>query len=303
MIRIGQHSQWGFRSGAPMMDQVRTPGSQGPLPQCDLPAAPEGVTIYAIGDIHGRLDLLDAVHAAIDADRTNSCQRSTAEIYLGDYIDRGPDSAGVVSRLIARSREVYTIFLRGNHEQMFLDFLAGETCLEMWKGLGGIPCLLSYGLAPDLLSPEAPQAQVRQTLASLLPAEHSQFFLDTAPYCETDCYLFVHAGVRPGIKLENQTRDDMLGIRSAFLDFLGDHGRIVVHGHTPVLAPDFRPNRINIDTGAYATNCLTCLRIGKDGPRILHSTPAGGSHMTSRQQNRLLPIRLREFPSSGSCDG
>jgi serine/threonine protein phosphatase 1 len=257
----------GYLFGWAMKHQVRTPSSQ----RCELPAAPKGVTIYAIGDIHGRLDLLDTIHGEIEADRANSCRGRTAEIYLGDYIDRGPDSAGVISRLIVRSREVYAIFLRGNHEQMLLDFLAGEPCLEMWKGLGAIPCLLSYGLTPDLLS-AAPQAQVRQTLASLLPAEHRQFLSDTAPYCETDCYLFVHAGVRPGIKLEKQSPDDLLGIRGAFLDFIGDHGRIVVHGHTPVLTPDFRPNRINIDTGAYARNCLTCLRIGEDGPRVLHST-------------------------------
>src|SRR5262245_37259948 len=112
------------------MYEGRTSSARDALPRYELPAGPKGITIYAIGDIHGRLDLLDTIHGEIDADRANSGQIRTAEIYLGDYIDRGPDSAGVISRLIARSRGVYTIFLRVNHEQMLLDFLAGNPCLE-----------------------------------------------------------------------------------------------------------------------------------------------------------------------------
>jgi serine/threonine protein phosphatase 1 len=112
---------------------------------------------------------------------------------------------------------------------------------------------------------------VRGEIVSRLPEDHYQFLTNTAAYCETERYLFVHAGVRPGIKLESQAREDILGIRDAFLDFDGDYGWIVVHGHTPVLAPDFRSNRINIDTGAYVTNHLTCIRIGENGPHVLNS--------------------------------
>jgi serine/threonine protein phosphatase 1 len=259
-----------------MLPQGRSPDCRGTQSSCQLPPAPKGVTIYAIGDIHGRLDLLEMVHREIDADKASSHPRRAAEIYLGDYIDRGPDAAGVISRLIDRSRDVYAIFLRGNHEQMLLDFLAGEPCFEMWKAVGAVPSLLSYGLEPSLLCHEGPHDKVRRALASQLPVEHQQFLSNTAPYCETGRYLFVHAGVRPGTKVEDQARDDLLGIRDAFLDFDGDHGSIVVHGHTPVMAPDFRPNRINIDTGAYATNCLTCLRIGEEGPRVLYCTGRGG---------------------------
>jgi len=207
----------------------------------------------------------------IDSDKAKSHRGRTAEIYLGDYIDRGPESASVISKLISRSRDAYTIFLRGNHEQMLLDFIAGEPCLDVWKTFGAIPTLLSYGIPRSILSHQWPQEEVRGEIVSRLPGDHYQFLANTAAYCETERYLFVHADVRPGIKLESQTREDILGIRDAFLDFDGDYGWIVVHGHTPVLAPDFRSNRINIDTGAYVTNYLTCIRIGENGPHVLNS--------------------------------
>jgi serine/threonine protein phosphatase 1 len=187
-----------------------------------------------VGDIHGRLDLLDSIHREINTDKNHCRHRRVAEIYLGDYIDRGPQSAGVISRLIARSRQTYTIFMRGNHEQLLLDFLSGLPSFEAWKAVGAIPTLLSYGLSPEFLE-EASDARIRRALGSSVPDEHREFILQTAPYCQTGRYLFVHAG----------------------------------HGHTPVRDPDFRSNRINIDTGAYTTNRLTCLKIGEDGPRVL----------------------------------
>jgi serine/threonine protein phosphatase 1 len=241
------------------------------LAQGKWPGAPKGVTIYALGDIHGRLDLLEKVHRRIDADKSICGHKRVAEIYVGDYIDRGPDTAGVISRLIARSRETYTVFLRGNHEQLLLDFVDGTPCLKAWKAVGAIASLLSYGLPSELLSKEPSDTEIRHALASRLPTEHLNFISQTAPYCESGRYLFVHAGLRPGIKLGEQATKDILGIRGPFLEFQRDYGWIVVHGHTPVLEPDFRSNRINIDTGAYATNRLTCLKITENGPRILHS--------------------------------
>jgi serine/threonine protein phosphatase 1 len=235
------------------------------------PPAPEGYTIYAIGDIHGRLDLLDRLHRAIDKDKADNRLSRSAEIYLGDYIDRGPESAAVVTRLIARARQTQTIFLRGNHEQFLLDFLAGADCLEAWRALGGIACLLSYGVKVRHLTGRLSAPAVRQALTERLPPDHLRFYADTGRYCFTAPYLFVHAGIRPGKKLEDQAIPDLLGIRQPFLEFEGDFGFIVVHGHTPVNTPDLRHNRINIDTGAYATNRLTCLRIAGDGARILTS--------------------------------
>jgi serine/threonine protein phosphatase 1 len=233
------------------------------------PPAPEGVTIYAVGDIHGRLDLLNHVLPLIDQDKNLRKTKHAVEVYLGDYIDRGPDSAGVVSRLIARSHDAHTIFLRGNHEQCLLDFLQGAECWDQWKDTGGLASLLSYGLVPALLSRDTPQEGIRRALAQRLPQEHARFYGETEPYLEAGPYLFVHAGLRPGIKLQHQAASDLMGIRREFLDYEGDFGCIVVHGHTPVPKVDLRPNRINIDTGAFATNHLTCIKIDEQGACIL----------------------------------
>ena len=233
------------------------------------PPAPDGWTIYVVGDIHGRLDLLKEVHHGIDADKSDSGTIQALEVYLGDYIDRGPHSADVLSALIDRAKTGPTCFLRGNHEQLLVDFLEGRDLLGQWKAVGALPTLLSYGLPAKLLAGDAPEKEVRQALRQRLPAEHLDFLVRTGSYVKLAPYLMVHAGLRPGIRLEDQQAADMLGIRNDFLDYDGDLGYLVVHGHTPVEEPDFRPNRINIDTGAFATNQLTCLRIGTDGPSVL----------------------------------
>jgi diadenosine tetraphosphatase ApaH/serine/threonine PP2A family protein phosphatase len=234
------------------------------------PPAPDGYTLYVIGDIHGRLDLLLDVQRRIDEDKARLHAGHTAEIYLGDYIDRGPESAGVLSRLIARGRETRAIFLRGNHEQMLLDLLDGDDdCLDLWRAVGGMTTMLSYGLPPRLLSRLAPAEDIRRSLLEKIPPEHLRFYEQTGAYMRAGAYLAVHGGVRPGVRLEDQRTSDLLGIRQEFLQHEGNFDFIVVHGHTPVTVPDLRPNRINIDTGAFATNRLTCLRIGGDGARVL----------------------------------
>lgn len=233
------------------------------------PPAPDGFTAYVVGDIHGRLDLLIGVQQRIDEDKTRHHPERTVEVYLGDYIDRGPDSAGVVSQLIGRARNTYTVFLRGNHEQLLVDFLAGVDCLEQWRHVGGTATLHSYGVAANLLTCSVSADVVRHSLSHLLLEEHHRFFEQCGSYIRLGPYLAVHAGLRPGVKLEDQKTTDLLGIRQDFLEYDGDFEFIVVHGHTPVMVPDLRPNRINIDTGAFATNRLTCLRIGKDGARLL----------------------------------
>jgi serine/threonine protein phosphatase 1 len=193
------------------------------------------------------------------------------EIYLGDYIDRGEDSRGVVDALIERAERVETVFLRGNHEQFLLDFLEGRFELSMWKQLGGIATLQSYGLLASQLSFLASQDTLRQGLDDALTESHARFFADTVPYFVTGPYLFVHAGVRPGIPLEHQQLADLMSIRRQFLEFEGDLGHIVVHGHTPVPHPEFKHNRINLDTEAYSTGRLTCLRIDRNGPELLEA--------------------------------
>jgi serine/threonine protein phosphatase 1 len=233
------------------------------------PPAPDGLVIYAVGDIHGRADLLDQAHELIANDKATFRPNRNLEVYLGDYIDRGPDSASVVSRLIERSSQTSTIFLRGNHEQLMLDFLEGKDCWREWSAVGCIPSCLSYGMNPDHLFRRASADVVRQALRESVPPEHVRFYADTSSYCCVGPYLFVHAGIKPGIRLEDQNPADLLNIRQSFLEFEGDFGHIVVHGHTPVDFPDFRKSRINIDTGAFATSRLTCLRIDCDGARVL----------------------------------
>lgn len=233
------------------------------------PPAPDGLTLYLVGDIHGRLDLLLDIHRQIDEDRAARTCGPSREVYLGDYIDRGTGAAGVVSQLIDRARQVDAVFLRGNHEQMLLDFLQGRDCLEDWLHVGGTATLLSYGIPPRMLSRAVSPAALRRHLAAALPAEHLGFYEATMAYARLGPYLAVHAGLRPGIRLEDQSPTDLLCIRREFLRHPGDFGFIVVHGHTPVAAPELRPNRINIDTGAFATNRLTALRIDAAGAHVL----------------------------------
>jgi Calcineurin-like phosphoesterase len=233
------------------------------------PPGPKGIAIYVIGDIHGRLDLLKSVHHQIDRDKAASKPGQPVEVYLGDYIDRGPESAGVISHLLSRALDARMIFLRGNHEQFLMDFLEGADCLDEWRDVGAVPSLLSYGIPAALLSRDARQREVRRALADRLPPDHTRFYAETETYLDAAPYFLVHAGIRPGIKPQHQALGDLLGIRGEFLEFDGDFERIVVHGHTPVLQPDLRANRINIDTGAFATNKLTCLKIDEKGARVL----------------------------------
>lgn len=234
------------------------------------PPAPEGLVVYIVGDIHGRLDLLLDIQARIDRDKRQFTSEEVTEVYLGDYIDRGPDSAAAVSRLIERGSEVEAQFLRGNHEQLLLDFVQGSDCLREWTAVGGSATLLSYGITPDLLTREVTADVLRRAFNEKVSEEHRQFYLQTGSHITIGPYLAVHAGLRPRVRLEKQRAGDLLGIRSDFLDYTGDFGCIVVHGHTPVLEPDLRQNRINIDTGAFATNRLTCVRISAEGVGIVH---------------------------------
>jgi serine/threonine protein phosphatase 1 len=230
------------------------------------PALPEGRIVYAIGDIHGRSDLLDRVHAAIDAAARPATD--VTEIYLGDYVDRGPDSLGVVERLIARRAHRDVVCLRGNHEEMFADFLHGELAIEDWQSAGGIETLMSYGVDPRPLA-QAPNADWVEAALRRVPASHHDFVVRLPDSHHVGDYFFTHAGVRPGIALDDQSPDDLLWIRDAFLGDHSDFGAVVVHGHTPTMEADFRPNRINLDTGAYLTSRLTCLRIDASGPRVV----------------------------------
>ncbi|MEZ5841198.1 MAG: metallophosphoesterase [Hyphomicrobiales bacterium] len=234
------------------------------------PPLPAGLAAYAIGDIHGRIDLLERLHEQIDADREAS-QDEAIEIYLGDYVDRGVQSAAVLDRLIERSGKLRTVFLAGNHEAVMRDVLEGTAGLDGWLRYGGVETLISYKVDVTDRHRKDRHDQIRRDFQRQVPGEHRAFLNTLKTEFELGDYLFVHAGVRPGVAIDRQSVDDLLWIRGGFLEHRGDFGRIVVHGHSPVDAPDFRPNRINIDTGAYATNRLTCLKIDGRGPHILGS--------------------------------
>jgi serine/threonine protein phosphatase 1 len=225
--------------------------------------------LYVIGDIHGRADLLDMLLARIDADLAAEPCGDYAVIAIGDYVDRGPESREVLNRLIACIRTHRTVLLKGNHEAYFLEFLRNPSVLRVWRQYGGLQTLISYGLKPSLNPSEPEQHELARELATVLPWEH-RALLDALPtaFSFGDFY-FVHAGVRPGIPLADQQEQDQLWIRDDFLLCEDDFGKVIVHGHTPVREPEIRPNRINIDTGAYATGRLTCVKISGESVSIL----------------------------------
>jgi serine/threonine protein phosphatase 1 len=227
------------------------------------PGLPDGVVLYAVGDIHGCLEPLRRTHAAIDRDLKATRPGYYAEVYLGDYVDRGPDSAGVIECLAKRAKSHATIFLRGNHDAMMQEFAAGQRTLGDWLPYGGADTLRSYGASPEAI------AAGSEDLPKLIPSHHQDFLAACEYSFEADGYFFAHAGVRPGRSLHLQAPEDLMWIRDDFLEHRGSFGAIVVHGHTPVPEAEFKANRIGIDTGAYMTGQLGCLRIDRAGPRML----------------------------------
>jgi serine/threonine protein phosphatase 1 len=228
----------------------------------DRPAGKAGARAYAVGDIHGRLDLLDILLGQIEADIEKRPPRRTFIIFLGDLIDRGPDSAGVVERLRTyRPSYARPIFLAGNHEEVLLSMIAGEKgILPSWLRFGGVQCAQSYGLDPDALRMLDEEAAL-QLIRAKVPRSHAEFLASFADTFRFGDYLFVHAGIRPGIAVEEQDRHDLRWIREPFLSDAKAHGLMVVHGHTIVERVEERPNRIAIDTGAYHSGVLTALAV------------------------------------------
>lgn len=225
---------------------------------------PDGVRIYAIGDIHGRADLLAQVFARIDAHEASQPAVRPVHVFVGDYIDRGPASREVLDRLIERTHAHEVVCLKGNHETYILEFLRRPAIFREWSMLGGRETLMSYGLKPPISADAKTQKELANALTSALPKSHLQFLGNLPSSFTYGEFFFVHAGVKPGVPLNKQSDDDLLWIRDDFLLHEENFGKIVVHGHTPVLELDIRHNRINIDTGAYATGRLTCLVIEGD---------------------------------------
>ena len=226
------------------------------------PAGPEGYRAYVVGDVHGCLDLLEQLLAGIEADLEGRPASDVVLVFVGDLIDRGPCSAQVIERLREYRKDgVRTIFLLGNHEEVLLRILAGDASLiPGWLRFGGAECLRSYGVDPAALG-GLDDAGVLAMIRRTIPAEHAEFLRSFGDTFRFGDYLFVHAGVRPGVELSAQRQRDLRWIRDPFLRDRTDHGFVVVHGHTICHEVEERSNRIGIDTGAYATGNLTAWAI------------------------------------------
>lgn len=219
-------------------------------------ALPPGRRIYAVGDVHGCADRLARLHALIAEDLATRPVADSTLVHLGDYVDRGPDSAGALALLGAAPAVTRRIDLMGNHEQLLLDALAAAAsdafaeAVELWLVNGGAATLASWDMPRDAL----PAAWERR-----IPPAQLARIRSLAVSHRDGGYLFVHAGIRPGVPLDGQSRHDMLWIREPFLSHRGPFAAVVVHGHTPVRAPTVRANRIGIDTGAVFGGALTGL--------------------------------------------
>lgn len=227
---------------------------------------PENHRLYAVGDIHGRMDLLDRLLAMIEADAMDHKKRKKKLIFLGDYIDRGLDSRGVIERLSGNfAAGLEPIFIRGNHDERFMQFMGGQIeVAPAWLNLGGAAALASYGVnAFGGVDSRHRLEVMHQHIVEKVPAAHKEFLDNTVISATYGDYYFVHAGVRPGVPLGQQDPMDQMTIRGDFLLSDEDFGKIIVHGHTIRPEPEVKPNRIGIDTGAFATGRLTCLVLDK----------------------------------------
>ena len=239
-------------------------------------SVPQGQIYYAIGDIHGRLDLLRILLKKIDTDAAQTPSKRVRIIFLGDYVDRGQDSRGVIDLLAVMKRDggEQVTALKGNHEEALLGFLADPSTGPAWAEHGGRETLKSYGVdAPRRSDDEAGWAATRDAFALALPEPHLIFLKNLQLFDIVGDYIFVHAGVRPGVPMEQQEEHDLLWIRQEFLSAPRASVGIVVHGHTPSAEPTLAPGRIGVDTGAYATGILTAVRLEDDCSRFVRTGP------------------------------
>jgi serine/threonine protein phosphatase 1 len=223
------------------------------------PSLPAELRIYAIGDIHGCLDLLNELLARISSDVALRPTVRPLYVFLGDYIDRGTSSRETIDRLIEHGKTHESIFLKGNHELIAIKCLSDRGLFDQWLRLGGLETLVSYGVPAETLANGKQIAELQSAFHSALPQAHFRFFRDLKNSFECGDFFFAHAGVRPNVELSRQKENDLLWIRGEFLSSNEDFGKIVVHGHTPTREIEVGPNRINIDTGAFATGRLSCL--------------------------------------------
>ncbi len=255
----------------------RGPGREA-APRLKLDRQPD--RIYAIGDVHGCLDLLKRIEAQIVADAQGSTG-SKLIVMLGDLVDRGPSSAQVIDHMLSRSPAGFErICLRGNHEAMMLAFIRDPRRGAVWLENGGRETMLSYGLPSDALMRGVAPRVLQNLIASKIPTEHIEFLEDLPVLLDTPGALFVHAGLRAGVKLEAQADDDLIWLRDNYESDYAEFGRPVVHGHMPRTEALVTPFRLAIDTGVCVNGRLTAVRIVPGGPPVLFEarTEVPGRH-------------------------
>ncbi len=233
---------------------------------------PEGTLVYAVGDVHGHLDLLQRLQVQIKDDMTSRRADRCVVVYLGDYVDRGPASRAVIDHLLASPLPgCESIHLLGNHEQWLLRFLDDPAAGPAWLRNGGRETLVSYGVSVPMQVENADMDDVQAAFAKALPPAHRRFFEQMPLSHREGGYFFAHAGVRPGVPLDEQSPDDLVWIREEFLYSNADFGAVVVHGHTPTHTPEEHSNRIGIDTGAFMSGRLTAVILDRGKVSFLHS--------------------------------
>ena len=233
-----------------------------------MPQLAEGLRIYAIGDVHGRADLLEQLFALIDDDLKRRPPARAIHVMLGDYVDRGPASRAVIDLILARAERHEFVALKGNHDALLLQAIDDPTAMGDWLMMHGIETLASYGLTSANVAGSR-LSDLGRAFGSALPESHRKFFRELKSSYTCGDFFFVHAGVRPGIDLSRQTEEDLIWIRQEFLRYGGDFGKIVVHGHSRVRDVEYYANRIAIDTAAYATGKLTALVIEGRSLRVI----------------------------------
>jgi serine/threonine protein phosphatase 1 len=221
---------------------------------------PEGVRLYAIGDVHGRLDLLEKMHAAIKEDVGRHPDKGWRIIHLGDYVDRGRDSRGVLDFLVKALKDQRMAALAGNHDVGFFDFLKRPEKDGLFALYGGRETAQSYGVKADFSSQWLAR-QVAEELLAAMPNSHVELLTKLTFSVSFGDFFFCHAGIKPGVPLDEQKPHSLIWIRDEFLDWTGLHPKIVVHGHTPSPEPEVMANRVNVDTQAYASGVLSALVI------------------------------------------
>ncbi len=257
-----------------LIDFFRRPPAAGPSAPVRSAALPGGLRIYAIGDIHGHADLLDLMAATIETDLVRNPAHDARAVFIGDYIDRGPDSAGVIERLASGRFPLPFETLRGNHEDVLMSALAASddavaAGLDHWYHIGGLETLRSYGVDVGKAARGKSPGRLRSALLDRLPETHQAFLRQTRLSLTLGDYFFVHAGARPGVPLDAQSPEDLMWIREECYGSDYDFGKVLVHGHTPRRRPEDLPRRINIDTGAFKWGVLSAVVLEAGTRRFL----------------------------------